>query len=143
MESEPATSTFHRHLIEMTLSMVVPWSAFFLIVHFGLPRAGVSPPSFLLVPVALLVMVGPMSALMLFRSHGLRHILEMNASMFAGMIVAMPVVRIVLPAMGVQLGLDLIFPIALLAMTVPMVLLMYVRREHYAQHVHAGVASSG
>jgi hypothetical protein len=142
MESEPATSTFRRHLIEMTLSMVVPWSAFFLVVHFGLPRAGVSPASFLLVPIALLVMVVPMSALMLFRGHGLRHILEMNASMFAGMIVVMPAVRIVLPAMGVQLGLELIFPVALVAMTAPMVLLMYVRREHYAHHVHAVVSSS-
>jgi hypothetical protein len=127
----------------MTLSMVIPWSAFFVVVHFVLPGAGVTAAWFLLMPVAILVMVVPMTALMIHRGHGVRDILEMNAAMFAGMIVVMPVVRVVLPAIGVQLGLDLIFPIALVAMTAPMVALMYVRREHYSHHLHPNLAASG
>jgi hypothetical protein len=142
-KSEHRVTTFHRHLIEMTLSMAIPWSAFFVVVHFALPGAGFTPASFLLMPVAIVVMVVPMTALMLYRGHGLRDIIEMNAAMFAGMIVVMPMVRVVLPTLGVQLGLDLIFPIALVAMTAPMVVLMYLRREHYSHHVHAGMASSG
>jgi len=133
----------HRHLIEMTLSMVIPWSAFFVVVHYALPGAGFTLAWFLLMPVAIVVMVVPMTALMMYRGHGLRDIVEMNAAMFAGMIVVMPVVRIVLPAVGVQLDLNLIFLIALVAMTAPMVALMYLRREHYSHHVHAGMASSG
>jgi hypothetical protein len=141
-KSAPGISPFHRHLIEMTLSMVIPWSVFFVVVHFALPSAGLTPAWFVLMPVALVVMVVPMTALMIYRGHGLRDIVEMNAAMFAGMIVVMPVVRVGLPAAGVQLGLDLIFPIALVAMTAPMVALMYLRREHYSHHVHASMSSS-
>lgn len=135
-------STFHRHLTEMTLSMVLPWSVFFLVVHLGLPSAGLTPAWFFLMPVALLVMIVPMTSLMVYRGHGIRDIVEMNAAMFAGMVVVMPVVRMGLPAVGVQLGLELIFPIALVAMTAPMVALMYLRREHYSHHVHPGMAGS-
>jgi hypothetical protein len=130
--------SFKRHLIEMTLSMAIPWSAFFLVVHFLLPSAGLTPAWLFLMPIAIAVMVVPMTALMLYRGHSGRDILEMNASMFAGMLVVIPLARMVLPAMGVQLGLAEIFPIALVAMTAPMILLMYVRREHHAHHVHAG-----
>jgi len=143
VSSDQGVGIFHRHLIEMTLSMVIPWSAFFVVVHFALPGAGFTPAWFLLMPVAIVVMVVPMTALMMYRGHGLRDIVEMNAAMFAGMIVVMPVVRILLPAVGVQLDLNLIFLIALVAMTAPMVALMYLRREHYSHHVHAGMASSG
>lgn len=142
LKNEPGMDAFHRHLVEMTLSMVIPWSAFFLVVHFALPGAGLTPAWFFLMPIALVVMVVPMTALMVYRGHGIRDIVEMNASMFAGMIVVMPVIRIVLPAMGVRLGLEVIFPIALVAMTAPMVALMYLRREHYSHHVHAGMAGS-
>ena len=129
-------SAFHRHLIEMTLSMVIPWSAFFLVVRIILPTAGLTPAWFYMFPIAIAVMVIPMTALMLYRRHSGRDIVEMNAAMFAGMLVVMPVVHIVLPAMGVQLGLEWIFPIALVAMTAPMVIVMYLRREHYSHHAH-------
>lgn len=134
------TNTFHRHLIEMTLSMVVPWSAFFLVVRIILPAAGVMPAWSFVIPIAIAVMVIPMSALMLYRRHSGRDIVEMNAAMFAGMLMVMPPVRVVLPAMGVQLGLEWIFPIGLVAMTAPMIALMYFRREHYTHHAHEGMS---
>jgi len=133
-------SAFHRHLVEMTLSMVIPWSVFFFVVQFALPSAGLTPGWFVLMPIAIAVMIVPMSALMLYRRHPGRDIVEMNAAMFAGMLVVMPVTRMVLPAMGVQLGLEWIFPIALVAMTAPMVALMYFRREHYTHHAHGGMS---
>ena len=40
----------------------------------------------------------------------------------------------VLPALGVSLGLETIFPIALVAMTAPMLLVMHLRRERHAHH---------
>jgi hypothetical protein len=126
-------SAFHRHLIEMTLSMVIPWSAFFLVVRIVLPAAGLTPAWFFLIPIAIGVMVIPMTALMLYRRHPGRDIVEMNAAMFAGMLVVMPVARMVL-------GLEWIFPIALVAMTAPMVALMYFRREHYTHHAHGGMS---
>lgn len=129
-------NTFHRHLVEMTLSMVIPWSAFWMIVHFALPSAGLTPAWFFLMPIAIAVMVVPMTALMLYRRHSGRDIVEMNASMFAGMLLVMPVIHLLLPSLGVQLGLEAIFPIALVAMTAPMIVLMYVRREHYTHHAH-------
>jgi hypothetical protein len=127
---------FHRHLIEMTLSMVIPWSAFWMIVHFALPSAGLTPAWFFLMPIAIAVMVVPMTVLMLYRRHSGRDIIEMNASMFAGMLLVMPAIHLLLPSLGVQLGLEAIFPIALVAMTAPMIVLMYVRREHYTHHAH-------
>jgi hypothetical protein len=127
-------NAFHRHLIEMTLSMVIPWSAFFFVVHLALPSAGLTPAWFFLVPIAIAVMIVPMTAVMLYRRHSGRDIVEMNGAMFAGMLVVMPIARMVLPAIGVQLGLEVIFPTALVAMTAPMIVLMYVRREHYTHH---------
>jgi hypothetical protein len=53
------------------------------------------------------------------------------------MLVVMPIVRLLLPALGVQFGAE-IFPIALVAMTAPMIALMYVRPERYTHHAHAG-----
>ena len=133
-------SAFHRHLIEMTLSMAIPWSAFFLVVRIVFFALGLTPAWFFLIPIAIAVMVIPMTALMLYRRHPGRDIVEMNAAMFAGMLVVMPVAHMVLPAMGVQLGLEWIFPIALVAMTAPMVALMYFRREHYTHHAHGGIS---
>ena len=89
-------NTFHRHLIEMTLSMVIPWSAFWMVVHFALPSAGLTPAWFFLMPIAIAVMVVPMTALMLYRRHSGRDIVEMNASMFAGMLLVMPVIHLLL-----------------------------------------------
>jgi hypothetical protein len=107
-----------------------------MVVHFALPSAGLTPAWFFLMPIAIAVMVVPMTALMLYRRHSGRDILEMNASMFAGMLLVMPVIHLLLPSLGVQLGLEAIFPIALVAMTAPMIVLMYVRREHYTHHAH-------
>jgi hypothetical protein len=118
--------------------MVVPWSLFWMIVHFALPSAGLTPAWSILMAIGIAVMVVPMTSLMLYRRHSGRDIVEMNASMFAGMLVVMPIVRLLLPALGVQFGLAEIFPIALVAMTAPMIALMYVRREHYTHHAHAG-----
>jgi hypothetical protein len=126
--------TFRRHAIEMTLSMVLPWSVFFVVARVVLPAAGIEPALVILMPFAIAAMVLPMTGWMLYRGHAGRDILEMNASMFAGMLVVLPAVRIVLPAMGVSLGLEAIFPIALVAMTAPMLALMYFRRERHAHH---------
>jgi hypothetical protein len=130
------TDSFHRHLIEMTLSMVIPWSIFWLVVHLALPSAGLTPAWFFLMPIGLAVMIVPMSAWMLYRRHSGRDIVEMNAAMLAGMLAVMPVIHLVLPPLGVKLGLEAIFPIALVAMTAPMIALMYVRRERYTHHAH-------
>jgi hypothetical protein len=127
-------SAYRRHLIEMTLSMVVPWSLFFVAVRYVLPGAGVTLAWFVVLPLALVVMVVPMTALMRYRGHAVRDIVEMNAAMFAGMVVAMPVLRLVLPSLGIAVGLEAIFPIALVAMTAPMLLVMYLRRARYAHH---------
>lgn len=133
-------NSFRRNVIEMTLSMVVPWSAFFLIVNFALPAAGLTLAWFVLAPISIVVMVVPMSAFMLYRHASGRDIVEMNASMFAGMLVAIPILRFVLPTMGVQLSLDVIFPIALFAMTAPMVALMFLRRDRHMHHVQGELA---
>ena len=122
--------------------MVVPWSVFFAIVRYALPAAGVTPAWYVVLPAALVVMVVPMSALMRYRGHPRRDIVEMNAAMFAGMLVAMPLIRMVLPSLGVTLGLETIFPIALVAMTVPMLLLMHVRRDRHAHHGHGDASQA-
>lgn len=128
--------TFRRHVIEMTLSMVLPWSAFFVTARYVLPAAGISPEWTVLMPAGIAVMILPMTAWMLHRGHAGRDIVEMNASMFAGMLVVLPVVRFGLPSIGVPLGLEAIFPVALVGMTAPMVALMYLRRARYAHHAH-------
>lgn len=116
--------------------MALPWSAFFLVARYILPQLGIIPGWQVLMPVAIAVMVLPMTVLMLYRGHAGRDIVEMNASMFAGMLVILPIVRLVLPSLGVTLGLETLFPIALIGMTAPMVGLMYLRRGRYAHHGH-------
>lgn len=128
--------TFRRHLIEMTLSMVIPWSAFFVVFRFALPAAGIETGWQILAPLGIAAMVLPMTAWMLYRGHPGRDVLEMNLSMFAGMFLVLPVVRFGLPALGVSLGLEAIFPVALVAMTGPMIALMYARRGRYAHDAH-------
>ena len=133
--------TLRRHMIEMTLSMVLPWSAFFVVARIVLPAAGIAPAWQVLMPLAIAVMVLPMTGWMLYRGHAARDVVEMNVSMFAGMLVVLPVVRVVLPAIGVSVGLEAIFPIALVGMTAPMLALMYFRRERYANHAHHHAAA--
>jgi hypothetical protein len=135
VQDHRAGSGFHRHLVEMTLSMVLPFAVFFAVVRVVFPSAEVSPP-FSLIPVGILVMVVPMTALMLFRRHGLRDILEMNASMFAGMLIVIPAARLALPTIGIPFGLEQTFVVAVVAMTTPMIALMYARRRRYAHHAH-------
>lgn len=135
-------TAYQRHLLEMTASMVVPWVVFFVVVRYVLPAAGLTPAWYVVLPVALVVMVVPMSALMRYRGHSARDIIEMNAAMFAGMLVAMPLIRMVLPSLGVSLGLETIFAVALVAMTAPMLLLMHVRRERHAHHSHSDASEA-
>lgn len=127
---------FQRHMSEMVLSMVIPFSVFFVVVRVILPSVGFSPSFFLLFPVALVVMVVPMTTWMLIRRHSWRNIAEMNGSMFAGMLVLLPIARFAFPSLFAESGFGLIFPLVLVAMTVPMILLMYARREHYTHHGH-------
>ncbi len=132
---------FYRHMTEMVLSMVIPFGIFFAVVRVILPSIGFSPQFFFLFPVALVVMFVPMTAWMLFRRHSWRDIAEMNGSMVAGMLVLMPVARFAFPSLFGVSGFGQMFPLMLVAMTVPMILLMYARREHYAHHGHIGHSS--
>lgn len=132
---------FHKHLTEMILSMVVPFSIFFVVMRVTLPSVGFSPPFFLMFPSALFVMIVPMTAWMLYRHHPLRDIVEMNASMFAGMLVVLPIARFAFPSTFTDSGSGVIFPLILIAMTAPMVILMHVKREHYTHHGHSSVSS--
>ncbi len=127
---------FHKHLTEMILSMVVPFSIFFVVMRVALPSMGVTPSFLLMFPIALLAMIVPMTAWMLYRHHPLRDIVEMNASMFAGMIVVLPIARFAFPSTFTDSGSGVIFPLILIAMTAPMVILMYVKREHYTHYGH-------
>ncbi len=129
---------FYRHMAEMVLSMVIPFSIFFVVVRVILPSAGFSASFSILFPSALVMMVVPMTAWMLFRRHSWRDIAEMNGSMFAGMLVLLPVARFAFPSSFAGSGFNLIFPLMLVAMTAPMILLMYARREHYTHHGHSG-----
>jgi hypothetical protein len=127
---------FYRHMTEMVLSMVVPFGIFYAAMRLALQPAGPSRPFFFLFPVALVVMFVPMTAWMVFRHHPARDIAEMNGSMVAGMAVLLPIARFGFPWLFSVSGFGLMFPLMLVAMTVPMILLMFARREHYTHHGH-------
>jgi hypothetical protein len=132
---------FYKHMTEMVLSMVIPFAIFFAVARVILPSMGLSPQFFFLFPIALVVMFVPMTVWMIFRRHSLRDIAEMNGSMVAGMLVLMPVVRFAFPSLFAVSSFGLMFPLMLAAMTVPMILLMYARREHYTHHGHGAHGS--
>jgi hypothetical protein len=131
----PPTS-FYRHMAEMTLSMVVPFGVFFVLVRIALPAAGLSLPFLAVALSGIAVMVVPMTALMLYRRQSVRDIVEMNLAMFAGMLTLMPLSRVLFLAAGIALGLEQFLVLALVAMTAPMIVLMYVRRQHHTNHSH-------
>ena len=129
---------FHRHVVEMILTMVLPFGVFFLIARVALPAAGYILPIAIMLPSALAVMVVPMSAWMRHRHHTRRDVVEMNVAMFAGMLVVIPLARFMFPAM--LSGPERFLPVMLVAMTLPMVGLMYARR---GRDVHAAHGVKG
>jgi hypothetical protein len=131
---------FYKHMTEMVLSMVIPFGVFFAVMRLVLPSMGFSP-SFFLFPVALVVMFVPMTAWMMFRHHPWRDIAEMNGSMVAGMLVLLPIARFAFPSLFAVSGFGSMFPLMLVAMRVPMIFVMYARREHYTHHGHGGHVS--
>ena len=120
----------------MILTMVLPFGVFFLLARVALPAAGYTLPITIMIPSALATMVVPMSAWMRHRHHAWRDVVEMNVAMFAGMLVVIPLARFTFPAL--LSGSERVLPVMLVAMTLPMVGLMYARRGRDPHEAHGG-----
>ena len=136
-------NAFQRHVTEMVMSMLVPMGiraiCFFLVFPWLRinVRPGVDSPSGLIaLVVALLGMTIPMMALMRMRGHSWRHVWEMTGAMFVPIVFIMPVVRILLPRIGITITSGFMLPLAFVAMTAGMIVLMLLRRDVYSKHPH-------
>lgn len=136
-------NTFQRHVTEMVLSMLVPMGILAICFFLLFPRLGInvrpgvdSPGGLIALAVALLGMTVPMIALMRVRGHSWRHAWEMTGAMFIPLVVIMPVVRLFLPRAGIELPPVFMLPIAFVAMTGGMIVLMLLRRDLYSKHPH-------
>lgn len=136
-------NAFQRHVTEMVMSMLVPMGilaiCFFLVFPWlGINvRPGVDSPSGLIaLVVALLGMTVPMMVLMRMRCHSWRHVWEMTGAMFVPIVFIMPVVRILLPGIGITITPGFMLPLAFVAMTAGMIVLMLLRRDIYSKHPH-------
>ena len=136
-------NAFQRHMTEMVLSMLIPMSILAIGFNLVLPWLGInvrpgvaSPGGLIALAVALLGMTVPMIALMRVRGHSWRHVWEMTGAMFAPFVVIMPVVRIFFPRVGIEITPGFLLPLAFVAMTAGMIVLMLFRRDLYSKHPH-------
>lgn len=142
--------SFARHVLEMVLSMAIPMVVLAGTFWIALPAAGLegfrpgagTAAGVLAVAAAVALMTTPMIALMRRRGHPWREAGEMTLAMFAPLVLLAPLLRIALPRWGIAVGPSVMVPVALVAMTLPMVLLMLWRRDRYdhakgeARHTH-------
>lgn len=136
-------NSFQSHMTEMVLSMLIPMGILAICFFVVFPWLGInvrpgldSPSGVIALVVALSGMTVPMMVLMRVRGHSWHHVWEMNAAMFVPLVVIMPVIRILLPNAGIELPAFIMLPIAFVAMTGGMIVLMLVRRDTYSEHSH-------
>jgi len=110
--------------------LVLPWIG--INVRPGLD----SPSGLIALVVALLGMTVPMMVFMRMRGHSWRHVWEMTGAMFVPLVLIMPVVRILLPRIGITIAPGFMIPLAFVAMTAGMIVLMLLRQDVYSKHHH-------
>ena len=136
-------NAFQRHVTEMVMSMLVPMGILAICFFLVFPWLGInvrpgvdSPGGLIALAVALLGMTVPMIVLMRVRGHSWRHVWEMTGAMFVPIVFIMPVVRILLPSIGITITPGFMLPVAFVAMTAGMIVLMLFRRDVYSKHPH-------
>jgi len=136
-------NAFQRHVTEMVLSMLIPMGILAICFFVVFPWLGInvrpgpdSPSGVIALVVALSGMTVPMMVLMRVRGHSWRHVWEMTAAMFVPLVVIMPVMLLFLPRAGIELTPVIMLPIAFVAMTGGMIVLMLFRRDAYSEHSH-------